>query len=82
MKLELRQEGADPQPLEPSTCSSCGQVFYGYINLTHEILCPLIQKGQMDKLTKPILFTHMKVISPPSMMQMRQRIKAREEVQA
>ena len=46
MKLELRQEGADPQ------------------------------------LTKPILFTHMKVISPPSMMQMRQRIKAREEVQA
>ena len=68
MSLGYRFEGAAPQPLEPCACPSCGQIFYGHINLTHEILCPLIQKGQMDKWTRPIIFTHLKLIPQTPLM--------------
>ena len=52
--MSLRLEGAAPQPEGPRTCPGCGQVYYGPMNQTHEILCPLIQKGLMDEWTRPI----------------------------
>ena len=53
VRLALRFEGPPPEPERPNTCPSCGQVYYGPINQTHEILCPLIERGDLDEWTRP-----------------------------
>jgi hypothetical protein len=52
--MSLRLEGAAPQPEGPRTCPGCGMVYYGPMNQTHEILCPLRQKGLIDKWGRPL----------------------------